>query len=273
VVADGVTCADPLNPEHAAQFEIVTLVACCESHVSVALCPAVTVAGSAVSETPSCPASATVIVTLAVCVPPGPVAVAVYVVVALGVTLCVPLGTATLPTPWSIVIDVACSLDQLSVALSPGRIDVRSAVSVTVGATWFTVMVMLARVLPAEFVAVKVYVVVLAGDTVTEPLSGNVSAPSISIAGLTLTLVAFALDQLSVASSPAEMVVRSALAVMLGGVPCCGSGDGGVLALPPAQPVAASATSMKMKKEEPRRNSLGQRFADFTFAPGVLQGD
>jgi hypothetical protein len=78
------------------------------------------------------------------------------------------------------------------------------------------VIVTLACAVPAGFVAVKTYVVVALGDTVTEPLSGNVSAPSISISGLTLTLVAFVLDQFSVASSPAVMVVLSAPADIVG---------------------------------------------------------
>src|SRR3954467_5713247 len=55
-----------------------------------------------------------------------------------------------------------------------------------------------------------------AGETVVEPLIGNVSAPSISMSGLTLVVCAFAEFHVSVTRSPAVMVVRSAPAEIVG---------------------------------------------------------
>jgi hypothetical protein len=117
------------------------------------------------------------------------------------------------------------------------------------------------------FVAVKVYVVVADGETVTEPPVGNVSTPSISIGGFTLTLCAFVLLQFSVARSPAVMVVLSALAAIVGAC-TCGGGGGGSLATPPAQPAAVIATMERNAKKK----SLDQRFDAFTsvMSPRVI---
>ena len=60
----------------------------------------------------------TVIVTLAVAVPPGPAAVIVYGVVSAGVTMLVPDGF-TEPIPWSIVTESALVELHVSVEDSP----------------------------------------------------------------------------------------------------------------------------------------------------------
>ena len=60
----------------------------------------------------------TVTLTEAVAVPPGPVAVRVYVVVVFGTSVRVP-STATAPTPWSIEQLVAFVVCQLRVVLQP----------------------------------------------------------------------------------------------------------------------------------------------------------
>src|SRR4051794_28021063 len=115
------------------------------------------------------------------------------------------------------LIAVAFMLVHESMALPPGRMLVLSALSVIVGGAWFTVMVTGDCALPSEFVAVNVYVVLALGETVTLPLSGNVSAPSISILGFTLTESAFVLFHVSVTRSPAVTVVLSAPAEMVAG--------------------------------------------------------
>src|SRR5947209_1599277 len=75
----------------------------------------------------------TVTVAVFVAVPPGPVAVSVYVVVAAGLTPIDPL-TGWLPTPLSIDTVVALLLVQVSVDDWPALIDVGAAENVAVGA-------------------------------------------------------------------------------------------------------------------------------------------
>src|SRR5260370_8208973 len=76
--------------------------------------------------------AATVMLTLASALPPGPVAVIVYVVDESGVTLVEPSG-ATVPTPGVRFNCVAFVEDQVRVAESPLFKLVEEAVSVTVG--------------------------------------------------------------------------------------------------------------------------------------------
>jgi hypothetical protein len=74
----------------------------------------------------------TLMVVWAVVVPPAPVAVNVYVVVAAGVTCACPVA-CTLPTPLSIEIVVALVVFQLRVAELPAAIEVLSELNVAVG--------------------------------------------------------------------------------------------------------------------------------------------
>ena len=98
--------------------------------------------------------------------PPGPVTVIVYVVVARGETWVEPF-TDTSPTPLSIVAESASVEDQVNVEIPLGDIVVGSAEIVTVGGNGsvLTVTVTCAVVVPVEPPAVSVYVVVAVGQT------------------------------------------------------------------------------------------------------------
>src|SRR5215472_5357955 len=76
--------------------------------------------------------AATVTRALEVADPPGPLAVMVYVVESVGVTLVEPCG-ATVPTSGATVSCVALVEDQLNVEVSPLLMDVGLACRVTVG--------------------------------------------------------------------------------------------------------------------------------------------
>jgi hypothetical protein len=97
----------------------------------------------------------TVTLAVFVIVPPGPLAVSVYVVVVVGLTLAVP-DTGLLPTPLSIEIVVALVEDQVSVDDWPALIDVGDAEKVAVGAGCVTVTVAVFVVVPPGPVAVSV---------------------------------------------------------------------------------------------------------------------
>ena len=112
--------------------------------VSVLLLPGATAAGLA--EKVICGTVITVTVVELVVVPPGPVAVMVYVVVADGVTTRVPLK-ATVPMPWLMLTVVAFVDDQVSVVFWPRLIDAGDTLMLTVGG-WFTVTVTLAVLEP-----------------------------------------------------------------------------------------------------------------------------
>ena len=73
-----------------------------------------------------------------------------------GVTLRVPLGRATAPTPLSIVSEVAFCVDHESVAVPPAMMVAGSAVSVSVGSGCVTLIVTLALLVPPGPVAVSV---------------------------------------------------------------------------------------------------------------------
>ena len=138
----------------------------------------------------------------------------------------VPVGE-TAPTPPSIVTVVAFSLFQLNVVLCPAKMDVGSAVNVTVGGTVFTFTVMLNELLPPAPVAVNTYVVVCVGDT--EALSLNCRSSLSPIGGSTLRLVAFVVFQVSVTRSPGFTLFLSAETVIVGPPP-----GGGLF--PPVEP-------------------------------------
>ncbi len=103
------------------------------------------------------PVEPTETVAVAFEVPPGPVAVSVYVVVAVGVTETEPL-VGCVPMLLSIETEVALFVDQVSVELWPEVIDVGFAVKLMVGADVpeLTVTVAVAVAEPPGPVAVSV---------------------------------------------------------------------------------------------------------------------
>ena len=94
-------------------------------------------------------------VALAVVIPPGPVAVIVYVVVSDGVTVVEPLK-ATEPIPWSMEQVSASVALQVKTEEFPSCTMVGLALIDTVGAGSVTVMVTLAVAVPPSPVAVMV---------------------------------------------------------------------------------------------------------------------
>lgn len=180
-------------------------------------------------------------VTVAVCVIGEPVVgvtVSVYVVVAVGLTLtAVPLVTEILPgviTPMPLAnapvrfeLDPEVIVDGLAVKLVMVGNDVLA----------FTVTVLLdGEEVPPAPVQVKVYVVVLVGETLCVPLvgSGPFQPP------LAVHEVAFVLDQESVELLPAVIVAGfAAKLVMVGGTE-------------PMQPARLATTRLKVRAKAPR---------------------
>jgi hypothetical protein len=141
---------------------------------------------------------ATVTVVVDAAVPPGPVAVAVYVAVELGVTLTDPLA-ANVPTP-AMLTEVALLVVQFSTAEAPETMLLGCALKAIVGfcAEVTTLTTVEDSLLPPGPVAVAVYVVVTVGVTFTEPLAENVPIP--------LMLTEFALLALQLRVVPAPLV-------------------------------------------------------------------
>src|SRR5579859_36598 len=98
VVAAGLTLTVPAGACLPTPGSISTLTAFCDCQVKAEVCPAEICMGLAVMETASVPGGGTVTVVWAVWVPPGPAAVAVYVVVVAGCTVMDPFsGCAPIP--------------------------------------------------------------------------------------------------------------------------------------------------------------------------------
>ena len=150
-----------------------TLSAPLEVHVNVLAPPCVMGFGSA--EMLTVGSSLTVTVTLSVLDPYVFVAVIVYVVVTLGVTLVDPF-TSTGPIPWSMLTLSAAVEVHVRVDVDPALIAEGSAEILTVGSV-FTVTVTLLVTDPNVFVAVTVYVVVALGVTLVVPLSATDPIP------------------------------------------------------------------------------------------------
>jgi len=134
--------------------------------------------------------------------------VPVYVVVAVGETEVEPLATGvTEPTPLSMEKEAAFEVVQESVAEPPFWMDGGLAESEHVGAAGgggvVTVTVVVqCTVLPSDPVAVPVYVVVTAGETVTEPPDAGETEPTPLLMEKD---AAFFTDQVSVVESPFAM--------------------------------------------------------------------
>lgn len=118
----------------------------------------------------------TVTVVAEVTVPPVPVAVKVYCVVVVGLTVVEPEGDTT-PIPWSMETVVAFAVVHVRVDEFPAVIVVGFAVSLAVGTDACTVTVAEAVVLPPGPVAVRVYCVVVVGLTVVEPEAATAPIP------------------------------------------------------------------------------------------------
>lgn len=138
VVVEGCTVMLPPDTGWTAPIPLSMLadVAFVVDQVRVAVCPWLMLLGDAVrlAVGGDCPVP-TVTIACAVIVPPGPVAVRVYVVLAEGCTVMLPPDTGwTAPIPLSMLADVAFVVDQVRVALCPDMMLVGDAVSVAVGA-------------------------------------------------------------------------------------------------------------------------------------------
>jgi hypothetical protein len=136
VVAVGETTSVPLVASAPVQPPLaVHDVAFVLDHVNVEVAPEAMLVGFAVSVTVGGADELTVTVAEAGAdVPPVPLQVSVYVVVAVGETPSVPLVASAPVQPPEAVHEVAFVLDQVSVELAPEAIVVGFAVKVTVGA-------------------------------------------------------------------------------------------------------------------------------------------
>ena len=136
-------------------------------------------------------------------------AVSVYVVVAVGLTVVEPVPEVDVNVPGVIEIPVAPVVVQLSVLLPPEEMLVGFAVNElitgNVGACTVTTAVAVAE--PAALVAVRTYVVVVSGLTFVEPLA-EVDA---NVPGVIVIVVAPAVAQFSVLTPPKVMPVGLAV--------------------------------------------------------------
>jgi hypothetical protein len=134
-------------------------------------------------------------------------AINVYVVVAVGETVCDPL-TATV-APFSVALTAFVDV-QVSVELPPDAIEVGFALIAAVGALALTVTVAWAEVVaPAEFLAINVYVVVAVGETTCDPLTATAAPFSVA-------LTAFVDVHVSVELPPDAIEVGFALIAAVG---------------------------------------------------------
>jgi hypothetical protein len=159
-----------------------------------------------------------------------------------GDTVTVPVGTATLPMPLSMLTEVALVAVQLKVDFRPAMIEVGVAEKVSVGAAWVTVTVAEAVALPPGPVAVAVNVVVAVGTTALLPESASGCWSSCGSVGEIVTEVAPVLVHCKVLSWPAVTVGGIAVKVMVGAAPGApGVGDG----LGPAEEAALPPHAVK----------------------------
>jgi hypothetical protein len=184
-----------------------------------------------------------VTVTLAVFVlePAAFVAVSVYIVVAVGLTLVDPLADADVKLPGVIAMLVAPLVDQLSVLLAPELMLVGLALNeLIVGACCaFTVTVAVDVADPFAFVAVSVYIVVAVGLTFVDPLADA----DVKLPGVIAMLVASLVDQLSVLLAPELIVAGLAANDPMVGF-CPGGGFPPPLLVPPQFAATTHANSI-----------------------------
>ena len=163
---------------------IDTAVALVVTHDSTVVLPDITLVLDAVNVTVGAGATTvTVTVLVAGVVPAAPVAVMVYVVVVVGDTVTLPDATLLCePIPLLIDTVVALVVTHDNTALLPLVILLGVATKLdTTGSLvtgMFTVTVTCAVLVPPEFLAVIVYVVVVVGDTVTLPSVSSMTLPT-----------------------------------------------------------------------------------------------
>jgi len=160
-----------------------------------------------------------VVLAVAGVVPLAPLAVAVYTVVAVGLTACVPPVTASVyETPPGAVTVTVVALVAVTVSVDefPEAIDAGFAVMVTVGAGFaVTVTVAVAVIVPPGPVAVAVYVVVVVGLTdwiPPFPISVYETPPG----AVTVTLVEFVAVTVNVDEVPEVIDCGDAAIVTVG---------------------------------------------------------
>jgi hypothetical protein len=238
VVTVGDTCSVPLVALVPVKLPpvAVQVVALVVVHVSVLDCPEVIAAGLGVSVTVGAATGATVTVTVRLPDPPGPVQVKVYCVVVVGDTCSVPLIPREPLQPWLAVQVVALVVVQVSVLACPEVIEAGLGVSVTTGAGMVVTVTVAERLRdPPGPVQLRLYWVVLVGDTCSEPLVGLVP---VKVPPLALQVVALVALQVSVLDCPE--VITAGLGVSetvgVGGAPTVTVTD--FVVVPPIPPQA-----------------------------------
>lgn len=208
----------------------------------------------------------TVIVAIAVALPPDPVAVAVYVVVPVGLTTCVPPEPERvylLPSLPVMTTDVAFVAVAVKVEVAPEAIALGLAMRVTVGADeaedeTVTVATAVAGLVPFVPVAVAVYVVVALGFTgCVPPVADSENLlPSLPVIATEVALLAVTV---SVAALPGEMV--SGFAVRL----TVGEASTPVVVVPAPQPARARARHRKKLARNTRSGRTSRTRSNTSF--------
>jgi hypothetical protein len=180
MVAVGVICIEPLAPTPPMPWLILIDVEPETSHVRVETPPALIVVGLTLKVfIIGAPAAVTVIVAVAVELPALLEAVSVYVVVAPGATLFVPVND-TAPISGLMETDVASATLHDNVADCPAKILPVLKLKLSMdGAGSLTVMVLDPSAEPNRLLATSVYLVVVSGDTVLIPLDDTVPIPGL----------------------------------------------------------------------------------------------
>ena len=180
--------------------------------------------------------------------PEALVAVNVYVVVAVGLTVVEPLADADVNVPGVMAIVVAPDVTQLSVLLDPELMPAGLAVKelITGFPDVLTLTTAVAVTEPVVFVAVNVYVVDAVGLTVVEP----VVDVDVNVPGAMAIVVAPDVAQLSVLLAPELMVAGDAAKeVMAGSEPL----PEGPVEAPPQFNSPTQAERMRSRAQSPFR--------------------
>lgn len=199
----GDTTCDPFNGT--AVPLISALVAFVVLHVKVELLPIAMDVGFALMAAVGEPVTTVTVVCADAVVPDDPVATKVYVVVAVGDTVCDPFTATELPLSFALT---ALLDDQVSVELAPEAIEVGFALMLAVGEPLEpTVTDVCADVdVPAELVATNVYVVVEVGETVCDPLTATGAPLRVALAALAVVHVSVELPPEAIEVGLAAMV-------------------------------------------------------------------
>jgi hypothetical protein len=223
------------------------------------------------------PVEVTATFAVAVVEPAALVAVNVYVVVAVGLTLVDPVADVDANVPGVMAILLAPAVAQLSVLLDPEVTLVGLAVNeLIVGlAAAVTVTVSVDVVEPTAFVAVNVYVVVAVGLTLVDPLADV----DVNVPGVMAILLAPVAAQLSVLLAPESMLVGAAVKEVIAGGEDGPVGDfDDVMELQPASPKHANKISAIEHRYSPDARSsrelnpiLQNELADSKGSPSAVR--